>query len=233
MHDLDGGEADQLVRLVAEQDPAGRRHVGADALRVGARDQIAGVLREQAEAPLRLGQRRDHRVVLGDVDERRQHAGDRVAAGVVAERAGVDPQPAQLAIVHVQADELVDHVAARLEGDAGGRLAGREGRAVGVHPAAAGHGRATDQLLACAAEDALGGVVHVDDRAAGIAHDHGLVHAVHHMAEAGFGRKGDTRLRSGEDGRRAHTVPIGRPAARHYPELPNVRAGALPSVGSS
>ena len=173
--DVDGRPADQLVRLVAQEDPARGRHVGANAARIDARDEVTGVLGQQPEAPLRLGQRGDHLPLLGDVDERRDDARDDIA---FAQRARVDRDPAQLAVVHGHAVELLDDVASGRQSHARGGFVVRERRAVGVHRGAGIDGLAADQLGPWAAQDALCSGVEVDDRAARIAYDDALVHPV-------------------------------------------------------
>ena len=142
---------------------------------IDARDEVAGVLRQQPEAPLRLGQRGDHLALLGDVDERRDDARDDIA---FAQGPRVDRDPAQLAVVHRYAVELLDDVAPRRQRDARGGLVMRERRAVGVHRGAGIDGLAADQLGPWAAQDALCSGVEVDDRAARIAYDDALVHPV-------------------------------------------------------
>jgi hypothetical protein len=173
--DVEGGQADQLVRLVAQQAAARGRHVRANSARIDARDEIAGVLGQQPEASLRLGQGGDHRPLLADVDERRDDARD---DAVLSQRTCVDGDPAQLAIVHVEAMELLDDVAPGCECDARRGFVVRERRAVGVHGGAGIDGLAADQLSPRTAQNALCSGVEVDDRAARVAYDHALVHAV-------------------------------------------------------
>ena len=215
MHDVEGDLSDQLLGLVAEQRAARGRDVRAHAPRVDARDQVARVLGEQAEALLRLRQRCHHELLLGDVDERRDEARD---DAVDAQGARIHRDEAQRAVRHPHAEQLADHVAAGLERDAGGRLLLRQDAAVEVHAVAVGDRPASDQLGARAAEDLLRCRVDVRDRALCVAQDDALVEAVEHLPQP-EGGKTAVRVRPGRGGGRAHVVCIGRFAGRHYPAV--------------